>query len=261
MRVIPPVRAELAERFIFNFRMPPHALARFLPVPWLEPQVVNGYGVVSFCLLDLRHITVAPLPTVAGINSISCAPRFAVSDRSRGVARPAVYVNERRTSSGFGAWFTSLGFSAPHPFARVSVRRDDGGTTLQVADRGERVLFSGSARACAGLGSELFASADDFAAFVAAGVTSYGACRHEGRLTRVDLHKQDNTYEPLEADGLAGPFVEAWTAAGGVLDSAFRTHGGRYEWIYHGLVDAATGSPAHARRSAAAAPPIPAGAA
>lgn len=242
MHAIPPVRAALAERFIFNFRMPPRALAGFLPVPWLEPQVVNGYGVVSFCLLDLRHITVAPLPTVVGVNSVSCAPRFAVSDHSRGARSPAVYVSERRTSSAFGAWFTSLGFSAPHPYARVRVRRHDGGTSLQVTDGDSRVLFSGAAHPCAESGSELFASADDFAAFVAAGVTSYGLCRHEGRLTRVDLHKQDNTYEPLEVERVAGPFVDAWTAAGGVLDSAFRTHGGRYEWIYHGLVDAATGA-------------------
>ena len=116
MSVLPSVRATLAERFLFNFRMPPDALAAFLPsVPWLVPQTVNGYGVVSFCLLDLRNITVAPLPTIAGLSSISCAPRYAVMDLSHDPPTPSVFVTERQTNSAFGAWFTSLGFSAPHP--------------------------------------------------------------------------------------------------------------------------------------------------
>ena len=121
MNLIPPVRAELAERFIFNFRMPLAAMAELLPAPWLTPLPVRGWGVASFCLLDLRHITAAPLPTVAGINSISCAPRFAVLDHSDGTPRPAVFVETRQTSSPFGAWFTSLGFSCRHPFADAQI--------------------------------------------------------------------------------------------------------------------------------------------
>jgi hypothetical protein len=117
MNIIPPVRAELAERFIFNFRMPLEAMSHYLPAPWLSPQPVHGYGVASFCLLDLQHITVAPLPTVVGLHSLSCAPRYAVLDHSAGAPTPAVFVTERQTSSAFGAWFTGLGFSCRHPFA------------------------------------------------------------------------------------------------------------------------------------------------
>lgn len=102
MSILPSVRAALAERFIFNFRLPPEALAQFLPaVPWLAPQPVNSFGVASFCVLDLRGITVAPLPTTAGLTSISCAPRYAVLDASSGVPTPAVFVTERQTSSAF----------------------------------------------------------------------------------------------------------------------------------------------------------------
>ena len=57
MSFMPAMRASLAERFIFNFRLRAKALARYLPVSWLAPQEVRGYGVASFCILDLRGIT------------------------------------------------------------------------------------------------------------------------------------------------------------------------------------------------------------
>ena len=238
MAVLPSVRAALAERFLFNFRMPPESLGKFLPpVPWLLPQPIRGYGVVSFCLLDLRNITVAPLPTVAGLTSISCAPRFAVLDTSPGAPVPAVYVTERQTNSAFGAWFTSLGFSAPHPYVEVHIQRENEDVRLDVTDPQKGNLFSATVRKTPELHSELFASSGDFARFIAQGVMSYGLSRHERRLTRTDLHKDDADYEPLEVRSLSGPLVQEWEAAGGVLDSAFRTSGGRYEWTYHGLTE------------------------
>src|ERR1700721_4067768 len=121
MSFMPVMRASLAERFIFNFRLPSKAFARYLPVSWLAPQEVGGYGVASFCILDLRGITVAPLTTQIGLTSISCAPRYAVLDVSREQAAPAVFVTERQTNSAFGAWFTSLGFSAPHPQVKAAI--------------------------------------------------------------------------------------------------------------------------------------------
>src|SRR5882757_8886468 len=110
MSLMPAVRASLAERFIFNFRLPMQMLASYLPISWLTPQEVRGYGVASFCILDLRGITVAPLTTQIGLTSISCAPRYAVLDLSLEQETPAVFVSERQTNSTFGAWFTSMGF-------------------------------------------------------------------------------------------------------------------------------------------------------
>ena len=96
MTLMPAVRAPLAERFIFNFRLPAKMLATYLPVSWLAPQAVRGYGVAPFCILDLRGITVAPLTTSIGLAGISCAPRYAVLDVSREPASPAVFVTERQ---------------------------------------------------------------------------------------------------------------------------------------------------------------------
>ena len=237
MSWIPPVRARLAERLIFNFRLPPEAMARLLPEPWLAPQVVNGFGIASFCMLDLRGITVAPLPTALGLPSISCAPRFGVVDLSASPPQPAVYVTERWSSSAFGSWFTSLGFSAPHPHARATWQRTGDAAQVSVVSRRRGPVVSARVRRAETFRSAAFESAAAFAAFLAEGVSSYGLSRYPGRLTKVDLHKADNTYTPLAVDELDGPVIREWQAAGGVFDSAFRTSGGRYEWTYHGLTD------------------------
>ncbi len=237
MSLIPPVRAKLAERFIFNFRMPLDAMQAYLPAPWLLPQPVQGYGVASFCLLDLQHITVSPLPAIVGLHSISCAPRYAVLDVSDGSPQPAVFVTKRHTSSAFGAWFTGLGFSCQHPYAPASIRHRGPETELRVDESPQSAPFQATVRAAEETNSALFGSAGEFAAFIAQGVSSYGLSRYPNRLTKVDLHKQDYGYEPLDVLSLNSPLLEEWQADGAVLDSAFRTQGGQYEWTYHGLTN------------------------
>jgi hypothetical protein len=237
MALMPAVRASLAERFIFNFRLPAEMLATYLPVSWLAPQGVHGYGVASFCILDLRGITVAPLTTSIGLASISCARRYAVLDVSREQASSAVFVTERQTNSAFGAWFTSLGFSAPHPQVEAVIDHQDDRTVLRVDSPDDGLLFTANVRPSAALTSELFASPQEFADFIAQGVTSYGRSRHGSRLTKVDLHKDDADYTPLEVSKLGGALADDWQRHGGLFDSAFRTGGGRYEWTYHGLTD------------------------
>lgn len=243
MTLIPPVRAELAERFVFNFRMPLAALAEILPAPWLSPLPVRGYGVASFCLLDLRHIRAAPLPTLLGLDSVSCAPRYAVLDHSGGTPQPAVFVTERRTSSAFGSWFTGLGFSCHHAYTRARIAHGAGCAAIEADGADDGFRFGATVRAAGQSSSRppsaLFASPTDFGAFIGEGVTSYGLSRHAGRLTRVDLHKEDRDYEPWDVLTLRSPLVDGWRARGAVLDSAFRTSGGRYEWTYHGLRAAA----------------------
>lgn len=62
--------------------MPPAELAKRRPAPWLEPQVVGGSAAVSFCILWLNRLTVAPLPALVHFTTISRAYRTGVLDTS-----------------------------------------------------------------------------------------------------------------------------------------------------------------------------------
>lgn len=233
--ILPAVRAELAERFIFNFRMPPAILREFLPVSWLAPQEIEGWAVASYCLLDLRNIVSAPLKPKVGLHSLSCAPRFAVVDESVNPPRPAVFLTERQTNSAFGAWFTSLGFSAPHPYIEASINGENPWQIEAHIPKGEAIF---AARAQRGANSSiLWRSTEEFADFIAQGVSSYGLSIRGSRLTKLDLHKQDGIYEALEIESIGGSAIEEWQKAGAIFDSAFRTFGGVYQWTYHGLTN------------------------
>lgn len=89
------VKAQMLERYIFNYRMPPAELKKRLPAPWLEPQVINGSSAVSFCILWLDRLTVSPIPPLIRFSTISCAYRIGVLDASVDPPEPSVYVTDR----------------------------------------------------------------------------------------------------------------------------------------------------------------------
>lgn len=234
---LPSVSARMHERFIVNLRVPPQVLRDRLPA-CVTPQVVNGYAVVSFCMLDLRGVTLAPLPPIVGPRSISCAQRYAILAES---GEPAVFVPERQTNFAVGARLSALGFSAPHRLVDIAIERESPATELRVQD-GNDIMFEAALRPGGEFSSAVFATLDDFAAFMAAGVRSYGRSRHEGRLTVLDLHKDDGSYEPLFIEWIGGTFVDDWLAVGAQIDSALRTTDAHYVWKYHGLIADAVGS-------------------
>lgn len=232
------------ERFIVNLRVPPAVLGARLPGR-LRPQVVNSWSVVSFCLLDLRCLTLGPLPPVVGPRSMSCAVRAGVLDES-GTA--SVFVPERATGSRLGSAVTRLGFSAPHRLVEIRMSSHQETTEL-IVGRGGSTELDCRLQTRDPIAAEVFADVEEFAAFVAAGERSYGLSRHDGQLTVLDLHKSDAGYEPLGVERFGGSFIDEWTNEGGELDSAMRTADARYEWTYHGLVPdggAAAVAPAHA---------------
>ncbi len=242
MSLLPPVRATMHERFLFNFRLPPDVLAAHVPVPWLHPHIIRDHSIISFCTLNLQHITIAPLPTIAGLQSLSCAYRFAVVDTLQPQPTPAVYVPERYTNSPFGSWFTHLGFSAPHPLVHAAIEQIDTAITIRIAFPDGRLLFRARVDPTPSLQSRLFESNSAFADFIRAGMTSYGNSIRGQRLTKVDLDKTETVFEPLTVldwdDALlstCGPDVQ--------LDSAFRTAHGQYQWTYHGLVPETSRTP------------------
>jgi hypothetical protein len=95
----------------------------------------------------------------------------------------------------------------PHPQVESSIDHQDDRILLRVDSQDDGLLFSGSVRPSPAQNSELFTSPQEFADFIALGISSYGLSRHGSRLTRVDLHKDDANYTPLEVSDLGGAFA------------------------------------------------------
>ncbi len=233
------IEANMLERYIFNYRMPPAELKKRLPAPWLEPQVVNGSSAVSFCILWLNHLTVTPIPSLFNFSTISCAYRIGVMDVSQDPPVPSVYVTDRWADLPLISILGPLVIHDTIPVIKAAIGHEkDGDTQVQMAYTDGSALFSALVRPRANgtMGSQVFPSVDAFAAFIKGGVSSFGASLEPGVLTKVDLIKEDVAYEPLSAKIEYSELVdEVWQDAGIEFDSAVHAHGAKYTWIYRGL--------------------------
>lgn len=233
------VKAQMVERYIFNYRMPPEELRKRLPAPWIEPQVVNGSCAVSFCILWLDRLTLQPIPALLRFSTISCAYRIGVIDRSVEPPEPSVYVTDRWADLPLISVLGPLVLHDTIPAIKAAIGHEqDGDTHVQMSYTDGAALFSASVRPKPDgqMNSQVFASVDDFAAFIKAGVSSYGPSLQPGALTKVDLIKEDVSYEPLDATIEYSELTdEVWRDGGLEFDSAVRAKGARYTWAYRGL--------------------------
>ncbi len=235
------IRARMLERYIFNFRIRPEELKKRLPAPWLEPQVVNGYSAVSFCILWLDRLTIFPIPPVLRFATISCAYRIGLIDTSEPTPVPSVYVTDRWADLPLIARLGPLVLQDTIPVIKAAIGHDnDRGTHVQMSYTDGSALFSASVRPAQELGSRVFGSVPEFAQFIKGGVSSYGPSLVPGKLTKVDLYKEDTTYAPLQAEVEFSELnEESWADAGLEFDSAVTARGAQYTWAYRGLYSAA----------------------
>jgi len=232
------VKARMVERYIFNYRISPSELKKRLPAPWLEPLVVNGYSAVSFCILWLERLTVAPVPAIFRYSTISCAYRIGVIDTSGTAPVPSVYVIDRWADLPMVSRLGPMLLQDTIPTIKAAIgHENDGDTHVQLSYTDGSALFSAKVRPRKdGLGSSVFESVEGFAKFIKEGVSSYGPSLHPGWLTKVDLQKEEVAYEPLAATVEFSELnEESWAAAGMELDSAVRARGANYKWTYRGL--------------------------
>jgi Uncharacterized conserved protein (COG2071) len=233
------VGAHMVERYIFNYRIKPAELKKRLPAPWLEPDAINGYSVVSFCILWLEKLTLTPMPSLFGFSTISCAYRIGVLDVSEQAPVHSVYVVDRRADLPLCALLGPIVLQDTIPVIKASIAHDnDKGTRVQMSYTDGSALFEAAVRPLQGsFQSQVFDSIDAFAAFIRNGVSSYAPSLHPGKLTKVDLHKEEVAYEPLEATiDFSELNEESWSDAGMEFDCAVRARtGAGYEWIYRGL--------------------------
>lgn len=229
------VVAQMRERYIFNFRLRPDALAVHLPVRWLAPQVVNGWSALSFCILKLDKITIWPIPDLFNFSTISCAYRIGVMDLSCDPPEPSVYITDRNADLPLIIRTAPLLFADAIPALKARVDKSAGLTTIELRYMDGQPLFSVETSPVERLRSEVFASIDDFAAFIKGGVSSYTPSVLPDTLARVDLQKEDIAYQPMDAKVQFSWLDGVWKDAGMEYDSAVFASGATYKWKYRGL--------------------------
>lgn len=228
----------MEERYIFNFRIRPEHLARKIPAPWLEPQVINGWSAVSFCILRLKKLSVVPIPPVIPFETISCAYRIGVVDTSGGKREPSVYVTERWADLALAAKLAPWILLDSVPVIEAAITHANGGTKVAFDYFDRTPLFAADVRPVASFTSEMFESVDKFALFIKGGVSSFAPSLYAGAFTKVDLLKEDASYSSLTAEVRYSELHRLWSDVEMVLDSAVRATGASYTWTYRGLQSA-----------------------
>jgi hypothetical protein len=183
----PSVYGRLVDRYLFNFRLDADYLQSKMPAGWLRPRLYHGYGVVSFCLLRLKGVTLWPLPASMGIDSISCAYRCAVMDTSRTASEPSVYILGRNTNVPLVGKLGTALFSGDMQVMNASIEERPDDCDIQVTDDNDNRIFLARARRSENLDSKLFDSVEDFVAFIKGALSSYTPSIRQGKMSRVDL--------------------------------------------------------------------------
>src|SRR5436305_14931233 len=95
---IPVVRGVIDRRILVNYHVEPGVLAPLLPPPF-RPKVIHGVGMAGICLIRLKDLRPAFLPSWLGISSENAAHRTAVEWDDAGTIREGVYVRRRDSNS------------------------------------------------------------------------------------------------------------------------------------------------------------------
>jgi len=205
---IPAIRGVIDRRILVNYHVDPNVLAPLLPAPF-RPKVTRGVGMVGICLIRLRNVRPATLPSWLGFASENAAHRTAVEWNDDGTIREGVFVRRRDTDS----WLNSLAggrlFPGIHHHAKfvvkesvdqfdVSLRSDDGVTSMSVrGHRADRLPAS-----------SVFRSLEEASAFFQAGSLGYSATPDPRRFEGLELNCPKWHVEPLEVAEVQSRFFE-----------------------------------------------------
>lgn len=232
------VSARLIERFIFNFRLAPEKLNERLPAKWLQPQVINGWAVCSFCVLKLDRMTLFPIPPIIPFSTLSCAYRCGAIDASAGKGEPTVYITDRNSDRPLIANLGPILFKDTIPTVHATIARSPGVAEISVSHLDGQRLFSADVNTgdpSPEFDSAIFATMEEFVTFIKGGVSSWTPSVRPHKLARLDLAKDDVSYAPLSATVDFNALESLWRDADMQFDSAVRATGGTYRWTYRGL--------------------------
>ncbi len=234
------VYGNLVDRYLFNFRTDPVLLEDHLPkVDWLKPRIINDYGVISFCLLKLKGLTMWPLPSSLGLNTTSCAYRCAVVDESGEKPEPSVYVLNRNTDLSIISHLGPKLFSGNIEKIDASVEQILENVQVNAKYSDGREMFSATINSLkCKKDSKLFESEESFEDFIKGGVSSYTPSTKKDMYSRIDLETDSNQYEQVSAKINVSCLDDEWEDTKLIFDSAYRAGGNQYKLRYLGSVPA-----------------------
>ena len=235
---IPVVRGVIDRRILVNYRVDPRVLAPLLPAPF-RPQVTHGVGMAGICLIRLKRVRPAFLPSWLGISSENAAHRIAVEWDENGMVREGVYVRRRDTN----AWLNVLagGRLFPGTHFHASLLIAESGDRFSIALRSDDAVTRMSVRGHRADGlpaSSIFRSLEEASAFFQAGSLGYSATHDPSLFQGLELRCRDWRMEPLAVEEVHSSFFEdsSLFPKGSIeFDCALLMHGIKHEW--HGKAD------------------------
>ncbi len=241
---IPALDATIDRRILVNYRVDPDRLQALLPEPF-RPQLVDGHGVAGVCLIRLINVRPHFLPGRWGLRSENAAHRIAVElpDGGRGVYIPRRDTDSRLTTAVGGRLFPGehhhAEFVSQESADRlsVSVRSDDGETSIDVVGHTSDELGTGS----------VFADLAAASAFFEAGSLGYSATRSPGRFDGLELHTTGWQVEAFEVERVQSSFFddeERFPNGSAVFDNALLMRNIDHQWLARSTLSSASRAPA-----------------
>lgn len=226
-------KADVRSRYVINFRVEPSVARSLLPVDWLEPQIVNGFAVMSFCPYVLDAVRLAGIPKMFGVASVCSAYRLAVIDISGPAARPAAWVPGRQTTARSVAKLgpRSLRTNFDRITATITVGSSTATTSILMTQHNGDTMFRATVEPAVDPSGVLFEDTNAFATFFTAATTSWAPSSVAGSWMKLDLDAGNTRYSPLAITSVDAPDV----VGDAVVDSAFIGVGGSYCWSCAGI--------------------------
>ncbi|HTL29235.1 MAG TPA: DUF2071 domain-containing protein [Tepidisphaeraceae bacterium] len=231
---LPVIRGVIDRRILVNYRVDPEAIARIVPAPF-RPKTIHGYAIGGICLIRLKHLRPKFVPSSFGMTSENAAHRIAVEwDDENGIAREAVFIPRRDSSSRFNSLAGGRIIPGIHHHATFKVREEDNDYSVALmSDDGEtRVSVMGRV-ADALPSTSIFHSLDEASRFFETGSLGYSATEEAARFHGLSLRCETWRVEPLDVRSVESSFFDDLTrfpAGAAAFDCALLMRGIEHEW-------------------------------
>lgn len=205
---LPVMRGGIDRRILVNYRVDPAVLAPLLPAPF-RPKILRGFGLVGICLIRLKQIRPAFLPSWLGVSSENAAHRTAVEWDEDGASRGGVYVRRRDTNSWLNTLVGGWLFPGFHHHATFDVREsaEDLAVKMQ-SDDNETSLSVRGHLTPKWSPTSVFSSLAEASAFFEAGAMGYSATPVASRFQGLELRCRHWHVDPLEVEEVRSNFFE-----------------------------------------------------